>query len=165
MTTRLYQTTDTHIDTNTGEIKAIISHSVRKIENEDSFVKKYVSRLSTIKGVPLSGRDVLDCFLGIMNYDGIVDLSTATKQEICEHLSITGVGFANNITKLIKADLITRVGKGRYLVNPHYFAKGCWSDVRKQRIDYIELSMKFTSKGEEISVNTVMKEESEDEIS
>lgn len=46
-----------------------------------------------------------------------------------------------------------------YLLNPHYFAKGSWYEVQKQRIDFINMSIKFSDKGEEILVETVMKEE------
>jgi hypothetical protein len=159
--TNIYQQTDTHVDFETGEIHKTISHSISKVEREPNFVKLYIDDLSDLAKLQHSCSELLWELVKRVNYTGTISISAGDKKVIVKELGIKSQSFANNISQLIKKNILFRIDTGMYQLNPYYFAKGAWFEVQKQRIEYIELTMKYTALGKEIVVNTIMKEENE----
>ena len=46
-----------------------------------------------------------------------------------------------------------RVGTGAYVLNPHLFAKGAWRDIKKLRVEWLELNIQYTRDGKRIINN------------
>ena len=159
MKTNIYEATDRVIDTDTGEIIKVVSHSVRKLDSEPAFVKLYVTNLGDLYDLQHSCTNVLWELVRLVDYKGMVSIPGGVKREIATTLGMNPNSVTNAITKLVKEDILCRVDSGRYKLNPHYFAKGCWNDVHKQRIEYVEMTTKYSAKGKETTITTVMKED------
>jgi hypothetical protein len=133
--------------------------SYKKETKEDDFVKMYVNELAMLRGIQAKEKDVLNELLRRMGYDNKVALPVGVKEDICNDLNIkrrhkvdqkTGeVDFSNldekgdpkpsvnalnvMLTRLCTAEVIKKVGKGVYEVNPKLFGKGTWSGVKTIR--------------------------------
>jgi len=159
MKTNIYLHETTTLDKATGEVETLSRVTTSKIEREDSFVKLYVARLSDLKNLQHSCCNVLWELVKRVDYTGNVCITAGLKRIIATDLGMNPNSVTNAITKLVSSNILHRIDTGMYLLNPHYFAKGSWYEVQKQRIDFINMSIKFSDKGEEILVETVMKEE------
>lgn len=102
---------------------------------EPKFVKLYLDDIDLIYGVGRSSIEVLFELLHHMNYEGLITINTLVKKEICFKLKIKNQGsIANHLTKLVDQDILKRITRGVYMLNPYFAAKGDWrSNVRKIR--------------------------------
>lgn len=161
MKNNIYQQIESQIDYETGEIKKSISQTITKLDREPPFVKLYIDDISDINNLQHSCSQLLLELIKRVNYSGVISISAGDKKLIVKELGVKSQTFANNISQLIKKDILFRIDTGMYQLNPFYFARGAWYEVNKQRIDYIEMNTKYSSKGKEITINTVMKPEEE----
>lgn len=162
MKNNIYQQVESQVDYETGEIKKTISQTITKIDREPPFVKLYIDDISDINNLQHSCSQLLLELIKRVNYSGVISISAGDKKLIVKSLGVKPQTFANNISQLIKKDILFRIDTGMYQLNPFYFARGAWYEVNKQRIDYIEMNTKYSSKGKEITINTVMKPEEEE---
>lgn len=147
------------VTTAEGKVERSETISYKKTGKEDDFVKTYINELALLRGIQAKEKDVLNELLKRMGYDNRVVLSMGVKEEICRDLNImrrhkvdkeTGeVDFSNidddgnlkpstnalnvMVTRLCVAEVIKKVGKGIYEVNPHIFGKGPWENVKRIR--------------------------------
>jgi Firmicute plasmid replication protein (RepL). len=119
------QTTET-VDYETGEVRLIETTKQFnvKIETEEFFMT-YTKFISSLYGLTkLSDLKLLVKFCEVAEYNtGVVQLTTASRIEICKELNIGLTNISKNIKSLIKKGLITG-SFGNYTINPHVFWKG-----------------------------------------
>lgn len=60
-------------------------------------------------------------------------LNPTLKQKICTDLTIAKSTLDNALTELVKHQLIARIGKGAFILNPFHVGKGHWSENKKIR--------------------------------
>lgn len=161
MKTNIYEETDRTIDTETGEVIKVVSHSIRKVESEPAFVKMYVDDISYFHGLPNICKSLMLELTKLVDYKGMISIPGGVKKAIAISLNVNPNSVTNAITRLVKEKLLCRVDSGLYKLNPLYFAKGCWYEVQKQRIEYIEMTTKYSVLGKETTITTVMKEDDE----
>lgn len=149
----------TLIDHETGKVEKSETTTFKKETKEDDFVKMYLQELALLTGLQAKEKDVLNELLKRMGYNNQVVLSTGVKEQICRSLGImkkprtdrfTGeMEFINvdsdgnvlpstnalnvMISRICKLEVIKKVGKGIYEVNPRLFGKGTWDGIRKIR--------------------------------
>lgn len=139
----------------TGEVTESEEFKVYKMPSEPPFVKLYVQDLTAIHNLPSSTSSILFELVKKMNYEGTVILNSYVKLEIMDRLGIKPTKsrptqmFDNALMKLKKAGIIEQISRGYYEFNPHYFAKGDWSEIRKRR-EKFELSITYTENGERV---------------
>lgn len=121
----------TTIDVNTGEIL-----------EEPDFVKLYIRDICRVKGLTSPLYKMFHFILMNMNYQNEACYGRATKERFLKESGIANSTFDNNISKLIKAGLIERIGKGVFRVNKKYAVKVEWSKVQS-----IEWTTKYTKDG------------------
>lgn len=120
----------------TGEvIEKSVTHTVR-IESEPSFVKLYTKDMCKLNDVPKSANKVLNALLERTNYENQIVLAAHTKKVICDELEIKRPSLDNAILKLVKSELILRVGRGVFSLNPYVFGKGKWQDIKKLQMTW-----------------------------
>lgn len=148
MTKIIFEKTDTFLDHKTGEIYKEINSKTTKIPKEPPFIKLYLEDLIKLNNLPKSNSSVLYELVKLVNYDGEINLSPFSKERIVKILKIKNPkSLDNSIQQLVKTDIMKRIGRGCFILNPNLFAKGNWNDVRKLREKYIELKITYNNNG------------------
>ena len=109
-----------------------------------------------LNDLPKNNSKILHAFLKRPSYDGVIVINTYVKNQIAEEFGVRQQTVSNAITKLIKADIMQRVGLGAFMLNPNLFAKGKWTDVRKLQRDYVELKVKINNDGSKSITGTLI---------
>ncbi len=145
MSMALYEETRETIDHETGETKTTMKLTSVKHDNEPSYIKLYLSDICKLNDIPKTGNDVLNELLPLVNYDNEIILNSTLKKRIYEKIGIKKGSLDNNIYKLTKQGILSRVGSGTYMLNPSIFGRGKWQDIKKLRITW-----EYSSKGREL---------------
>ena len=113
--------------------------------SEPHFAKIYYQDRRRLKNI---SKNHILVYLELSFYSGyntnVVLLNPSLKQQICDDLEIANSTLDNSLTELVKNQLVARIGKGTYLLNPFYLGKGNWSENNKIRknikynIEYVD---------------------------
>ncbi len=139
-------------DGSTGEVLETSVTQTVKVAQEPSFVKLYVKDMCKLNDIPKTANSVLNALLELCNYDNEIVLNSHIKQKICDKIGIKMQGLNNSITKLNNSNFIDRIGRGTYKLNPHFFGKGKWQDIRE-----LQVTWDYSSEGrklEEVKTST-----------
>lgn len=142
------QTTTLIADKETGEVLSNTQENIIYLPSEPSYIKLYLEDITKLNGLPKGCTDLMRCLLRKMDYDGVITLSSTSKERISEQINIKVQSINNSIQMLVKKDIMTRCGRGEYMFNPNYFAKGDWKSIYKQRDKYMELKITYKENGE-----------------
>ena len=130
----ILEKTETFLDYKTGEINEEFNLTTIKIPKEPPFIKLYLEDLVKLNNLPKSNSSVLYELVKLVNYNGEINLSSFSKERIVKILKIKNPkSLDNSIQKLVKTDIMKRIGRGCFLLNPSLFAKGSWNDIRRLR--------------------------------
>lgn len=134
------------IDILTGEIlsQEIELLSVAK-EKEPDFIKLYTRDIAAITHLENNCKDILIMLLDYANYDNVIIINAAVKRDISKASGYKVETITVALNKLSKAAMIKRLDSGKYQLNPKFFGKGNWRDIK-------ELRIKYDGKGREIQV-------------
>lgn len=124
-----------------GEL--IESEVVYKQGIEPPFVKLYLDCISVLRNYPKSINPILFELLKYMSYASIEDESDEggqviytnahLKRKIAEHCGVSLKRVDQALGNLVSSGCIRRVAKATYQVNPSYFGKGYWKDIKAIR--------------------------------
>jgi len=134
-----------YINPTTGEIVRDLKISKKKRSDEPSYIKLYIKDLCKLNDIPKTGNDVLNELLALTDYKNEIVLNGGVKDRILKSLKIKKGSLDNNISKLTKHQIIMRVARGIYTLNPNLFGRGKWEDIKKLRIEW-----EYSSKGREV---------------
>lgn len=147
-------------DTATGEVQQIYEekstmHSEKS--DEPMFIKLYLDHIAIFNGTPVGINPILAELLKRTTYADeaephqiVVNLSV--KKRIAEKLGYKNTKTIDNaITEFVRAQYIKRIDRGLYQINPYFFGKGSWKDIKKLRasFDYINGTMTIEAESEE----------------
>ena len=132
-------------DKETGQVIEHTETKVKDIYVEPNYVKVYVDTVIALLGKQKISKEadvllVLAKNMTYMNSDmpNKVNIDAVLKNYIIEHISISEGSLNNMITRFVKRDVLRRIGKGVYQLNPFMFAKGNWSAIRRIQMDWSE---------------------------
>lgn len=141
--------TDTITDGATGEIlqehttKEQVTRTIHKAE--PPYIKLYIQDLLYLSDMPKGLTDIVYSLAMRATYANprdtskglVVPLNSYIRKEICEECGYKKVQSLNNdITKLVKGNIIRRIGTGTYQLNPYIFGKGEWKDIDNIRMTW-----------------------------
>lgn len=137
--------TEEKVNPTTGELEAYHSeltttHSERT--SEPNFIKLYLDHLAVFNGVPLNVNPILAEILRRTTYADDVSgghqvvINRAIKKQIAQSLKCSESKINNAITVFVNKDYLRRLDRGLYEINPNYFGKGDWGNIRKLRANY-----------------------------
>ena len=139
-----YVNETTTIDHGTGEIKVTSRNITKKIPAEPSFVKMYIEDIVLLNSVPSGAANLLRSLLKRVNYDNEIMVLPKVKRDIANEMGIKNVQTVDNyLGKLKDKGIVLSIDRGVYMLNPNYFAKGKWADVRKIRDKYLKLVISY----------------------
>lgn len=137
-----YQQTTKTMDGLTGEITQIDSliYETIKLPKEPPYIKMYINDLGMMQGLSKTETEVLYCVSSTVDYDGVIQITTYTKNKIIKNLGIKPSTFANALNKLISKIILQRAPDAPrqvFTLNPYFFGKGDWKDIIEQRKAFV----------------------------
>jgi len=131
-----YEAIETRENPETGEI-ITRENRITKSSKEDIFFMTFIESIGFMKN--LSKTEIQTVF-GLMKYvtfnDNEVVVNRLVKDRISELMNISLKSINNSITGLVRKQIIKRVGRGTYQLNPHIFGKGNIHAIRKLKMTY-----------------------------
>lgn len=116
--------------------KEQITHSKKKVEVEEDFIKLYLKDLCRLNDIPKTGNEILNELLLYTDYQNKILLPSGIKKSIIEKYKISMGTLDNNLSKLLKLEIIKKLGTGVYQLNPYLFGKGKWENVKSIRVQW-----------------------------
>jgi len=116
----------------TGEIVEKQEAKQFKAEVEPSYVKLYLEDIAYFNGLNIKS-DLLYELLKYVNYKHEIIINKTVKTRIADSINKSLSYVNNNITKLVKDEVLIRIGTGTYELNSYLFGKGSWKDILKHR--------------------------------
>ena len=141
-----YAETNTVIDEN-GTVRQKENIKIIQFPNEPPFIKLYIEDLTAVLKLPNGTKDLLYVLLMKMDYENIITLTSRSKKEIAERVGIKIQTLDNYLRKLVDSGIFKRIGRGEYKVNPNLFARGQWTEISRQREEWM-LAITYTADGE-----------------
>jgi hypothetical protein len=103
---------------------------------EPAYVKLYIEDLGKLLDLQSGHRDILLYVAATVAYDGLVSMTTLRKKRIAAVLKCSIRSIDNAITEFVKREILLRVGRAEYELNPHLFAKDSWKEIRERRLQF-----------------------------
>jgi len=133
-----FQRVETVVDVLTGELlserKNVIAFN--PMPPEPAYVKMYIEDLGKVLDLQSGHRDILLHVAATVAYDGLVSMTTLRKSRIAAALKCSTRSIDNAISEFVKREILLRVGRAEYELNPHLFAKGSWKEIRERRLQF-----------------------------
>ena len=142
--TKITQSNTTIVVDKNGEIESQSQSYVIRYPQEPPFIKLYLHDICYFRDMPRSYSNVLYELFKHMTYAGdpkgdvysdegcgmIVFLNSELKRNIMKNIGLTSIQSLNNIiSSLTKGQLLLKIGRGTYRLNPHFFGKGDWKNI------------------------------------
>jgi hypothetical protein len=128
--------------------KSILDRATGEVLTEPDFVKVYIANLCDVKGLNSAQQRMFNFMLLNMNWKNIVSFGPQTKRDFLEESGMKNQTFNNNVSSLIKCQLIERVCRGEFRVNKKYAVKVDWAKVQE-----IVWTTTYTAAGKKETVN------------
>ncbi|MDO6508688.1 replication/maintenance protein RepL [Colwellia sp. 4_MG-2023] len=125
----------TKIDEN-GKVK---QHTIEEIfkaikASEPAYIKQYLQDPDLIYSIPKGASRVLTALFQLVEFnDNFINLNASIKRKICKKLNIKIESLDNSLSVLSKNYFLLRIDTGFYLLNPYYFGKGDWGNMKTIR--------------------------------
>jgi hypothetical protein len=149
----IYENTKTAINYETGEVESESKEYVVTQASEPPFVKVYLDCLSMLKNYPKSLNPILLGFMKHMTYANVSEdnggqlifVNKTMKEIIAKECEVKIDRVNQALTEFVKSSCFRRVSTSTYQVNPKYFGRGDWRDIKS-----IRATINFSDKGIEI---------------
>ena len=134
------------VDGQTGEVLQNIEHSQTGTKTirtaEPPYIKLYVEDMLYMCDMPKTYTNLTLELVKRASYandeEGLcVSLNSFVKGKICTACGWDKMRSLNNaLTKLVKGNILKRLGTGTYQLNPFLFGKGEWKDIENIRMTW-----------------------------
>lgn len=140
---KLYATERMVFDKETGEMLEHTEDRYKTVSIEPNYIKIYIDAMSyfiTGEEVGMETNLLLEMAKRMTYANDAAPNQVAMygkiKEDIAYQLGTTIGSIDVILNKLVKKDLIRRIGRGIYELNPIIFAKGNWSNIRRIQMDW-----------------------------
>jgi hypothetical protein len=131
---RVFKTKET-VDINSGEL--VVSEIEYRSETEPSYFKSYCNDLASLHKLNNATKSVLWFLAKKMDFQNQIIVNVDLKEQAVSEIGIKIDMVNKAISTLYKTDILLKRNKTRrgvYIVNPKYFAKGSWKDIKALRM-------------------------------
>jgi hypothetical protein len=102
--------------------------------SEPHYIKHYQQCFESINALKNRTEEILQEILLYTTYNkNTIYLNQQIKVDICNKLGLAYQTMTNALTELKQSQILLYVDTGLYIVNPYYFGKGEWKELRKIR--------------------------------
>jgi DNA-binding transcriptional regulator WhiA len=126
--------TFTIISNETGEV-ITNSHHAKIRMTKEQFVLAFVRNIAGLYNINVNF-EVLNEVLLNMNSQNVVYLQNEFKVKTAEKTKLSIKRIESVILDLVAKNVIKRIQRGQYVVNPSFFGKGSISKIKKLRMQY-----------------------------
>lgn len=150
MVTR-YELKETHVGTD-GIVTEESWRSYGSSKGEPPFIKMYVKMVAALRSLPQETNSLITSLISRMSFANQLQKVNLTAEEIadiCEECNISGWTYRQQMKRLIQIGVIAPKTKptgkkmsyhGTFYINPEYFGKGDWDDIKQIR-SYVYLDV------------------------
>ena len=117
----------------TGETTSTATSKQFKAESEPSYIKLYLEDIAYFHKLPKGMPNFIYELLPLTNYEHQIAITKYQKDKIADKLGVSIGYIDNSLTKLVKEEILIRVGRGTFELNSYLFGKGSWKDILKHR--------------------------------
>jgi hypothetical protein len=123
------------IDTLTGELLSDKTNiiDINRMPEEPAYIKFYIDDLSGFSKLTAGETKILLYLAAAADYEGLVSLPLGVKNRIAKSAGCTSSTVSSAISKFCNQKILKRLDVGLYELNPDYFAKGKWREIRERR--------------------------------
>lgn len=132
----LQETTQTMTNMD-GEVVQEVRSQMIQVEREPDYVKLYISDILRLQDIPKSGNEILLAMLKRMTYNNDIALYAPVKREIANELGVKEVTISKAIELFTERSILLRKDRGLYIINPYFFGRGKWEEIRKIRLQIL----------------------------
>lgn len=137
---KINQSIETLIIDKNGEYVSKRANRTLSWGDEPPYVKMYLDSLLYLKDLPKGYNVILNALLKRMSYAGdsdgqVIVVNKAVKERISKEVGVSISRIENVMGDLTKGDLLYRIDRGMYRVNPNFFGKGDWQDIARLRLE------------------------------
>jgi len=121
---------------NDGEVLQEVDSKKFTKQVEPDFVKLYIQDILYLTKLPQGLNGLLMSLLKRMQYDNTLIIIKAIKENIAKELNLSFKTVEQYIGALLKNNILLKLTDERsvYTVNPFYFGKGEWKNIKSLRI-------------------------------
>jgi len=145
---RINQRTETITLTEAGELLAYDTNTTYSVGNEPPYVKMYLDTILYLKDLPKGYNPILLSILKRLpwaNQEQGIAINASVKRMMAKEIGCSVTRIDHALTDFVKGELLYRIDKGLYNVNPMLFGRGEWADIAKLRLE-----ITFDGKGKTI---------------
>jgi hypothetical protein len=132
---KISQQVTNNIVNENGEILSTETITTKYVEREPDFVKLYISDILKLSDISKGNNDILLALLKRINYENEVFVMSHVKEEIAKELNLKVVTINKAISILSEKNILLRKARGCYLMNPFFFGRGKWENIKKIRME------------------------------
>jgi hypothetical protein len=123
------------VDTLTGEVLLDETNivDITRLPIEPDYIKLYISDLGSLCDLTDGQRSILLYIAARVGYDGMVTLPMGVKALIAKNAGCSISSVNNAVNFFCKNKILRKEGGGFYELNPDYFARGKWREIRERR--------------------------------
>lgn len=107
------------------------------VEREPDYVKLYIKDILRLTDIPNSGNSILFAILKRMSYNSEIALYGPVKKGIALELGIKEPTVSKAIELFANKSILLRKDRGLYIVNPFFFGRGKWEEIKKIRLEIV----------------------------
>ena len=123
------------INHETGQVVTEEKSMTYSLSNEPSFVKTYTTDIIDLHSLSHSCIFVVLLITEIMDFkSNKAVIVKSTREEFAERLSCSIKLIEKCISELVENNVLYRVSRSNYIVNPKYFSKSSWGDMKKIKV-------------------------------
>lgn len=140
------------VDVQSGEVLSQTKVTSTIVPREPEFVKLYIDDLKRFFDLNQSESRLLNCLLRYMSYNNVVVLLKPIKDMMSVELNMPMNTLNKGIDNLYKQNILIRMHKSVYLIDPNLFGKGKWEDIHS-----IRLSISYDESGRKMVKSDIVK--------
>lgn len=128
----------TYIDKLTGEVllDTTTLTDISGLTAEPAYIKLYIDDLGGLCRLTAGETKILLQIAALANYSGIIALPAGIKAEVAELVGCKPAVVNNALTSFCNSRVMNRKSVGVYELNPDYFARGKWREIRERRKEF-----------------------------
>ena len=145
------------IDKLTGELLLDKTNvvDIYKMPNEPAYVKFYIDDLASLQKLTAGETQILLYVAACADYKGMIALPAGIKKRIASSASCSDGAVNNSVNKFCKNNILRKEGGGLYELNPDFFARGKWREIRERRKEFYTTTTYRRDGTKEVETNVI----------
>ena len=116
------------------------------LDKEEDYIKVYIKHIMYLNNLPQGLHPLIYQLVKYVTYGNQIVLTAGIKRKIASDMGMSVHTINAYISSLVKKDILIRVDRAMYILNPVIFGKGNWSEIVKLR-EALEIHVVYDEQG------------------